>query len=386
MIKKIILTSLVASACLYSTANAANTLEEAFKNGKVKGEIKAYYFQEDYDSTSRSSLTHFGGLLSYETDSLNGITAGGTFQVSSATDLHGVNKFVSDEDASGSVLSEAFITYTRDNTSLKAGRQFIGTPLLAGSGSRMVRQSFQGYTVTNSDIPDTSLMVSYVDRFQKRTDEDGDIGKFTRSFNTNGVLDAVTLEDGAYSIYLENKSITDLTLEVQYVDAVDIFATTYLNAKYELGTDANLYVVGQYMGTNYDEYENGDFFAARVGGSYKDFNFKLSASSNPSDGNIESGLGYGADYALTASEINGGYYAYLKDAKAYQIGVGTKIFSANIDLLHSEYDLKNAKDNSETDLMLSYNISKDLNFNILQAYFDGGDKNYETRAKLTYKF
>lgn len=387
MIKKLTITSLVASACIFSNVYANNTLEETFKNGKVKGEIKSYFFQEDYDATGRSSIMHFGGLLNYETASFNGVTLGSTFQVSSVADVNGINKFVSDEDASGSVMSEAFITYSRNNTSLKAGRQFIGTPLLAGSGSRMIRQSFQGYTITNSDITDTKLMVSYVNRFQTRTNEAGKPGKFTKKFNTNTNLDGLTLNDGAYSLYLENKSISNLNIEAQYLNAIDVFASTYLNAKYDLGTTANLYVVGQHISTNYDiNNPSGNFFAARVGGDYKNLTFKLSATSNTSNGDVESGLGYGSDYSLAASEIGGGYYSYLKDNKSYQVGVGTTISNIGIDLLHTENKVNNGNDNSETDLIVSYNFSKDLNFNILHAAFDGGDKNYETRVKVTYKF
>lgn len=387
MIKKLTLTSLVASACLFSNVYAADTLEEAFKNGKVKGEIRSYFFQEDFDATGRSSITHFGGFINYETASYYGLTTGATFQVSSVGDINGVNKFASDEDASGSVMSEAFVTYTRDNTSLKAGRQFIGTPLLAGSGSRMIRQAFQGYVVTNTDIPNTKVVAAYVDRFQTRTDGAGSPGKFTKTFNTNAELDTQTLEDGAYTLYLENKSVTDLTIQAQYLDATNIFSTIYADAEYKIGTAANLYVVGQYMGTNYDSTNlDGHFFAARIGGAFDKFSFKLSTSSNTSDANVESGLGYGADYSLTGSEIGGGYDGYFKDTKAYQVNVGTTIANVGLNAIYTSNNLKNANDTAETDVVLSYDVMKNLNLNILQAYFDGGDKNYETRVKLTYKF
>ena len=83
MIKKLSLISLVASACLLSNVQAADTLKEAFQDGKIKGEIRSYFFQEDYDTTGRSSNLHFGGFLNYETANFYGLTAGATFQVSS---------------------------------------------------------------------------------------------------------------------------------------------------------------------------------------------------------------------------------------------------------------------------------------------------------------
>jgi hypothetical protein len=389
MIKKLTLISLVASACLLSNVQAADTVKEALENGKVKGSIKAYYFQEDSDSTGRSSNLHFGGLLNYETADFLGLRAGATFQVSSIGDMHGDESiFKSDEDASGSVLSEAFLEYTRSNTSVKIGRQFIGTPLLAGSGSRMVRQSFQGYTLVNTDIPDTKIVAAYADRFQKRTDGEGNPGKFTKSFNTNGALDGFTLENGVYTVYAENKSITNVTAQLQYLNAVDAFESYYADAAFDVGTKSNVVLKAQYIGTNYDDSTtNGNFYAIRVSASYDYFNLKLSASQNPSNGDVESGVGYGADYALTASEIAGGYYAYNANAKAYQINVGTTIARVGLNLIHSEYDRRNVEDETETNLVASYDIVKNLNLNLLQTYFDGSsDKNYETRVKLTYSF
>jgi len=388
MIKKLSLISLVASACLLSNVQAEDTLKEAFQNGKVKGEIRSYFFQEDYDTTGRSSNLHFGGFLNYETADFYGLTTGATFQVSSVADISGTNKFVDDEDASGSVMSEAFVTYTRANTSVKAGRQFIGTPLLAGSGSRMVRQAFQGVTVVNTDIPDTKVIAAYVDRFQKRTDGAGNPGEFTRSFNTNSSSDAVTLEDGAYSVYAENKSITNLTAHLQYLNAVNSFKSYYADATYDVGTKANVAVTGQYIGTTYNSAStSGSFYAARVASSYDAFNVKLSASTNSSNGDVESGLGYGADTALTGSEIYGGYHAYKTDAKAYQVNLGTKIADVSLNLIHSSYNLLNETDKKETDFVVSYDIIENLNLNLLHANFQGEDtKNYETRIKLTYKF
>lgn len=397
MVKKLTLTSLVASACLFSNVYAENTLEEAFQNGKVKGEVRSYYFQESNDGKGQASILHFGGFLNYETAAFYGVTTGVTFQASSVGDIdysEGNNVFVDDEDASGAVMSEAFITYTRKNSSIKAGRQFIGTPLLAGSGSRMIRQAFQGYTFVNTDLPQSKIVAAYVDRFQSRTDGEGNPGEFTKNFNTNAPFaagvsgnDPVTLEDGAYSVYLENKSVDNLTIQAQYLDAIDVFVSTYADAKYNFATSGNIYAMGQYIGTSYDaSYSNGTFFAVRVGGAYDKFNFKLSASDNSSNGNVQSGLGYGADYSLTGSEIAGGYYSYQSDTTAYQVNVGTNIAKVDLNLIYTTNEIKNANDVKETNIIASYDLVKNLNLNVLYADFDGASKDYETRVKLTYKF
>lgn len=54
---------------------------------------------------------------------------------------------------------------------LKGGEQFISTPLLAGSGSRLIKESFEGYLLVNNDIPDTTLVAGVVTKYQTRTDK-----------------------------------------------------------------------------------------------------------------------------------------------------------------------------------------------------------------------
>jgi len=132
--------SLVAAIAVSGLTSAnASTLAEAFAASKVKGEIKAQYFKE-VQTSKDADIYLTGGKLNIVTGSYNGLKAGATFQTSHVLDYKdsGGNVFKKDQDASGSVLSEAYLAYTLDKTTLKAGRQFIKTPLVAGSGSRMI--------------------------------------------------------------------------------------------------------------------------------------------------------------------------------------------------------------------------------------------------------
>ena len=387
MTKKLILSAVVASALFYTNLSANETIAGAFEKAKISGDIKTYYFAADDDVKKDSSIFHVGGILNYETAEFKGISVAATFQTSHVINQSGYNDFVFDEDASGSVLSQSFINYKINNSAIKIGRQFLGTPLLAGSGSRMIRQSFQAYKFTNTDIKDTKILAIYVDRFQSRTDSNGGVGKFTKTFITNRDPWSYDLEKGAYTLYAQNNSIKNLTLEAQYLDAVDNFESTYLFANYDLD---KLYVQGQYMGTSYDSnLSNGNFVAFRVGGNYDDFNFKLSVSENTSNSDVESGLGYGADYSLTGNDIYGGVFSYIKGTKAYQIGLGTSISKVDLSLVYTHSDLEEGFTDKETDISLSYDLAKNLNLNVLHVLISGNeraDDNSETRVKLTYSF
>jgi hypothetical protein len=392
--KKIVNISLITSLTITSVV-ASDSLSEAFTNGEFQGLLKSYYFQENQKDTGKSSIIHNGGTLNYKTDEYLGLKAGATFQFSSTFDINGTNRFGGDEDASGSVLSEAYLAYTRNNSTFKAGRQYIGTPLVAGSGSRMIRQSFQGYTFTNTDLPNSKISLIYVDRFQGRTDYNGKPGKFIKTFITNSPASAYeyTLEKGAYSIYLNNTSIKNLNINAQYLNATDRFKTSYFDAKYDFGI---FNTKAQYIGTTFDNSssKDGNFIALSFGGILPYIHFNMAVSENISDGNVESGLGYGADTSLTGNEIYGGVFSYLAGAKAYKLSIGTKVINDfAIDVIHTYSDLENGKSNdTETDIIVSYNYSKNLNISLLHAIIDGTEdysranaKN-ESRLKINYTF
>ena len=110
-------------AGLASSSFAADTLADAFKNGKVDGELKAYYFSKDNGDKTENIFTT-GVMLGYKTAPLYGLTLGLTFQGSASpfadkgakgNDGDTAN-FASDMYGSGAVLSEAYVAYTMKNT------------------------------------------------------------------------------------------------------------------------------------------------------------------------------------------------------------------------------------------------------------------------------
>lgn len=111
MNKKISL-GLIASSVLFAGNLSADTLSEAFENGKVSGEIKSQYFQKESNNSETTSIWTNGGNLSYKTGSFYGLSAGVTFQVASTTaeDLdEKPDAFDADQNVSGAVMSESYL-------------------------------------------------------------------------------------------------------------------------------------------------------------------------------------------------------------------------------------------------------------------------------------
>ena len=167
LVKLSVVTMLIAG--MASCSFAADTLADAFKNGKVSGELKVWYFDKDTEklnsSTSPTSVlkdTAKSGdilnttvVLNYVTDAFYGFNLGTTIQANAApfVDEEGKEAYKDDMYGSGAVLSEAYLGYTLGKTNAKIGRQFISTPIVNGSGSRIVKESFEGATIVNTDLP-----------------------------------------------------------------------------------------------------------------------------------------------------------------------------------------------------------------------------------------
>lgn len=403
-------------AGLTTSSFAADTLADAFKNGQVSGELRAYYFDRegspDLATTANqkvnSDIFTTGVILKYITDNFYGFKLGLTMQSSYSPFADGSkgvagtakDDFNGDMYGSGAILSEAYIQYTLNKTTLKVGRQFIGTPLVAGSPSRMVTQAFQGATLTNTDLPDTTLMAGVITRYQTRTDLSGNIAKFT---NIDQVGD--TEHNYAYTLFASNKSLQYTTLTAQWA-GIDTNDATYA------GGDINLYY-GEAMvkipandftytvGVN-TEYktatlkDDGFMYGAKLGLGYKDFNTYVAYTAITDNGDI---MGV---HPLVGG-IGGGSQTVF--ARAYQNKFGTYTRDTNIYSFDANYNFKNigllvgarytnVDDNGAnheygyTDLYTVYDVPsvKGLTFDVSYQDWEKDCNGHDLWFKAIYKF
>ncbi|NCD12914.1 MAG: outer membrane porin, OprD family [Epsilonproteobacteria bacterium] len=395
------LVAMAALATLSSNAFAADNLADAFKNGKVAGEIRAYYFSRDIpnDHQGHEDIFASGLMLNYVTDNFMGFRAGATFQ-SSATpfvDDDGKTMFRRDMWAQGAQFSEAYLAYALGKTDVKVGRMYMGTPLIAGSGSRLIRESFEGALITNKDIPDTTLGAVYIDKFQARTNKEGDIGEFEDYY------------DGMYSLYAINKSIAGLTLTGAWAyinddNTLDSNLNIYnLEAIYANKIGAFGYNLGaQYWLNDYSSVSAGEDdsiygYGLKAGASYANLSgyvaySKISDDDNTPMGQLLHGAGNGTDLIYTASII--GSYSYYADMKAYAAGLDYKINpSTNVGTVYvaTTHDANFAidADVSYTGFYASYSFSGALKGLSVVAQYEtiGKDADGDQfRFKGSYKF
>lgn len=397
--KKIAKTSLVtalAVAGFTTNSFAADTLAEAFTNGKTSGAIKSYYFAQTFDGTGKndSSIWANGGHLNFVTDNFKGLVLGATLQTSNVTSIDDKDgKTAGSMDAQGSVLSESYLQYTYNNTTFKGGRQFISTPLLAGSGSRLIKESFEGYLLANTDLPDTTIVAGLVTKYQTRTDKSTYGDNSFVNFDANGTGKPGDFykigTDGVQTIYIKNSSIPNLDVQFQYANVVDVAVDMYVDAKYNFGP---VYVAAQYFDTNYDSSSSKDssMYGLKIGGNVEGLDLFAGYTSTDDANDVVRGIGQGAYSQFTSTTKTAGVDAFKAGTDAWQVGTGYKFGDLKTQLRYTSFDRPTANaDLNETTLNLDYPITK-----ALVAQIDYSILNYENnqndatdlRTRLIYSF
>lgn len=318
----------VVVAGLATSSFAADTLADAFKNGKVSGALQGYYWTRDNGTTDADIFTS-GFDLSFETDRYMGFGMKATFQATSSpfADAEGKTMFGGDEYGSGAQLSEAYVSYAMGKTTALVGRMYLSTPLVASSGSRVTKQAFEGAAIINTDIADTTLIAGYVQKFQARTTDAG-VNSKIGEFEKIGT-------DGAYTLAVINNSIEDLTLTAAYADYIDVTAIGYAEAAYATGVFG---VAGQYYYNDYDNGTDSDLFGVKADATFGAANVYAAYSKvGDKTTGVTPGLGGGADLAFTGSPFNSD--SYVADTEAYKVGASYAVMAnANVGLNYTVND------------------------------------------------
>ena len=386
--KKVIKLGLMATLALgYTNAFSAQSLASAFEEGKVSGEIKSQYFQKEVSNEKVSIWTN-GGNLSYVTGDYYGFKSGVTLQASTVTasDLDNApTAYNKDQNVSGAVLSQAYLQYSISNTTGKIGRQYISTPLVEGSGSRIFKESFEGLVISNTDISNTTIVAAYVDKEQYRTNI------ASGGTEVKEVSDFEQIQDGAYTVYVNNKSIEDLTVDAQYAlinsdtNTADDTKAFYAAGSYNLSPftiETQTYQTDNGNAVN----SKGSAYGVNLLGNFDKLSSGVAYSIVDKDANIINGIGNGADYLYTGTWIYGGIYD--ADTNAYKLSAGYKITTdLSFDLNYGAWKTGTNPTASETDFITTYTFNENFSTKFVLATYDNlADESYRTRLYASYKF
>ena len=299
--------SIVASAvCLLAiSAQAADDLVSAFKEGKLDGRIRLHYIGTDWDHNDDwlkgynntvlnkpnedSHGAAIGGSLIYTTAPLYGLSAGAGFYTTHSLGIltntdngtttgNAKNTTTSDLFARGpgaatdfgsgySILGQAYLQYDIVKMSLKGGRFLMSNPFISPNDTKMIPLAVEGASFVSNDIANTVIQLDYADKVKERgmtyfgsMADTGDTPDAIKNYyNTHytattgpaaNILSQYGHSDApAVGILgIKNKSIKDLELQGWYMTWPDIIDQAMAEANYKLKAgDVGLAFGARYM-------------------------------------------------------------------------------------------------------------------------------------------
>jgi len=348
-LKRYIIGAFFAFSYLYS-----NGLDSAIEQISHEGDLRLGAIQTEDSSGKKNTTISFGGWVSLSTKPIYGVSAKASFFTTNA--LFGRDEeamFLGSKAQSYSIVGESYLELKHKNSTLRAGRQIIDTPYADSDDIGMVPNSFEGYSLTNGDIKNTTVVLAWLDKW-------------------SGV-DAPTPEK--FSELLENKGVfttgliysqDEITAEYWYYDLDDVMFH-YLEADF---SSDNFEFGLQYS----DQDSDNSVYGIKVGANFDALS--LGVAYNRVDGIVTNGFGGGPFF--TSSEDH--TIADVKDQKAVAYSLEYAFDRFSFGVAHTNFD----KGEDETDYLASFEVNENHTLDLI--YSDMYDDGSMFRFFANYRF
>ncbi|WP_133489964.1 OprD family outer membrane porin [Alcanivorax sp. 24] len=168
----------------------AESLQEAFSDGEVSGNLRAYHNIRDAHGSDANHTFALGGSLHAETAPWSGVSAGATFYTSNGLGLQYEERSRRNANLPDDVdvLGEAWMQYEGAGNRLRAGRLKVDTPFSNPSDAFLIPITYEALSVANTAIDGLELSGHYLRRIKNRPDDAFErIGQF--ALDRYGVVD-----------------------------------------------------------------------------------------------------------------------------------------------------------------------------------------------------
>ena len=373
-------------------ANDVTTLPDAFKEGKVSGQIRLGYIWNDpaADALGNNYATAIGGQLKYETASWNGFSAGLALYTSHAiiwlSGDRSEGKFNDElsDDPYYDILAESYINYRYEAFNIRVGRQLIDTPYADSDDIRMTPNTFEGVVANYEVNENITLLGAYLTKWQG---PDATYAFEDLLENGDGVaMAALTYaqDEMEAGIWFYN---ADNTANILYMDASDTFKlndNTALTASVQFANQSELDNSG-IEGMLYGAMAELHYADLSIGLAYDKVNVD-------NDSAYFGGFGGGVGY-VNMFEMTAGVLASFEDIDAWKLSLGYDFSSLGLNGLSTTFDYgdfkgENDREAKEYNFTLAYAPSDSWN---VEAVYDKIDDVYhnlleddQTHARLDY--
>lgn len=366
-------------------------IDTAFKEGKISGQVRAAYINQDNALDADTYATSIGGILKYETATWNDIKLGIAGYTSQKIDFATGNNESANNDFFGNnaksyiYLGEAYIDYSTDDFALRVGRQQIDTPFAQTDDIRMLPNTFEAAFATYKVADEVTLLGGYLKRFAGY-DSGNDISEFKK-------LDGVD-SNGALVLGVVNESVENLAVQGWYYGINNVTNILYTDATYSvaLNESMGLEFAGQFGHFNETKNSGVEGNVYGIGVSFNVDMLTVGAASNVVSNNngktIVNGFGGGPYYtSMEEMTING-----LEDARAYRLNAEIDMTKAGIEglklaTLYGDFRGKtqglDAKV-TEFDIVAGYTLNDNICADMSYAMIDDKNKNNNTATDGGY--
>lgn len=256
-------------------------IKDMFSQGVFYGRLRVNTFRWSWvepDSKSKDNwAAGIGGSLIYKTAYLNGFgaTAGlYTSQnpwhmdkdeigfVKAGKDTFSRHEAVTHNGWGMTVLAQSYVEYKKMQSSLKAGRQIFESFLTKSNDTKMIPNTFEGFSLESKLIPDTSIKTAYLTQ-QKLRDHTtfhhvlafgDDPNDSKASWNQNddsamhkGItlskLKAADIDDELIVFEATNKTIPNLTVMANYTAVPELVWSTTGELNYSINFENGFAIV-----------------------------------------------------------------------------------------------------------------------------------------------
>lgn len=348
--KKIL--SLAAISCLAASGVMAESLSEAFKNGKVSGDLLLHVERQNNSGATLDAGFTNGSLgLGYETREYKGFKLSTGFRANS--DFSEVEDGDFGGDETKALLHTANISYESEFIDVIVGRQEIDLEWMG--------DFHEAYVAVLKPTTNLAFVLGYSDKYAV-ADPDAELEEFTKIG-----------EDGAYVLDVKYSGIERLGLNAYYYSANNI--ADWYGAKVDYDTDM-FGATAHYASSNVDALvaaKDGSILHVEARGTFADFGFKAGYITTDKDTGVDGIMNNVGD---NISPFEDGNQVYGANADTYYVGANYAIAGVEFGALYgqSEYGASNDKE-KELNFTVDYSVTDELSLGLLVVDVSAEDSN-----------
>ncbi len=363
-------------------------IRQLFQKGKIDGNFRIQYAgYENYSQNPSQYSTAFGGSLQYSLARLYGLSAGVEFTtsqdirlLSGDRELQKNNPELSSQSGSYTEVTQAYVDYIYKGFGFRLGRQQLETPLADSDDARMIKNSFEAYTLHYIN-GSQKLLLGHINRWQGNdaVDKNGNvlpgwIKAGEKGVNFIGLAYGDMWEYNAWFYNMPNIANS------YYVD---------VGVEYPLNSITTLHIMTQYL---YQE-SLGSQYGAKISGIlcefvYDGFGFNVAFNHAARVANKKAFIGVGGGSFFSSMDSTDlDMISYDRSVDAVVGGLTYKNRGFIGLFAYGEFrggkDSSGAsKDLSELDIMIGYELKKEFKATLIYAYLQ--DLSQEKRTEFDF--